>query len=382
MIDENKNSDYLEYELLGDDEFPDEENGDAWEDASWDEDATSLAGSAVAVGELMNRLVHDDQLPAVAALRALSDLSSADSETVRTHWAGIRVERRREVVEALVQEAEVDVQLHLGRILRIALDDTDAQVRQVAIEGLWEDDSGDLVGVFTSMLRTDASTDVRAAAAAALGKFVLAGELDELDASLAMRAEESLLSVLRNDEEPVAVQSQALESIAYSGEVGVRELIEDAYYSAFEEMRVGALNAMGRSADIRWRGLAHAELTNPSVPMRVSAAIACGELEARTAVEDLVTLLNDEEQAVRLAAIFSLGRLGDRSAREALQEVAQSDLELEAQAAEDALEEMLFYGSADEIPLHDDSLESDDDSEDDLWDGWFGRDDSDLGTYE
>lgn len=377
MPDENQNPDYLEYNLLGDEEFLDDET-DAWEDG-----AQALRPEPeVAVDELMDQLAHEEELPSHAALRALSDLSRLEAEIVAEHWPEIPVEKRRELVAGVIQDAEEDVQWQLGRILRIALADEDAQVRRMAVEGLWEDGDTDLIGIFTHLLRSDPSTEVRAAAAAALGTFVLEGELDELDASLAMRAEESLLSVLRNEEEPVAVQSQALESIAYSGEVGVRDLIEDAYYSPYEEMRVSALNAMGRSADIRWRSLVRAELTNPSALMRVSAAIACGELEAHDAVDELILLLNDEEQAVRLAAVFALGRLGGKTAQEALRELAATENEGEAEAAEDALAEMLFYGSGEDSALYDEALDLEEDDDEGPWDGRYRRDDDDLGTYE
>ena len=66
---------------------------------------------------------------------------------------------------------------------------------------------------------------------------------------------------------------------------------------------------------------------------------------------------------------------------EALQEVADSDLEEEAEAATEALEEMLFYASADEIPLFNESQDSDSGEEDGPWDSWFNSDDPDLGTY-
>ena len=335
------------------------------------------------MGELLHLLISEDSLPKPAYLHALSDLSRSDAMLVEEHWPRIPVSTRRDLVSLLVQDAEEDVRLDLGRILRIALDDTDAGVRQMAIEGLWEDRSDDLVGMFTHMLQHDSSIDVRAAAAAALGSFVLEGELDELDASLAMRAEESLLAILNNDAEPLEVQCRALESIAFSGETGVRQLIEDAYYSPYEEMRVSALNAMGRSADVRWRALACAELENPSAEMRAGAAIACGELEARESVDDIVRLLSDEEQPVRLAAIFALGRLGGKVAQVALQTVAESDYEIEAEAAEDALEEMLFYANSADFPLFDELSDAEDEQDDEPWDGWYGRDrdDDDLGSY-
>lgn len=373
MSEKNDNSEYLEYEYGG--------QRDDWE--LWDVESLVEASSEpeVSVDELIETLAQEESLPQDAPIEALSDLSRPDAEAVEGQWTQIPLQTRRAIVEELVQRAEINVHLHLGRILRVALEDSDAGIRRLAVEGLWDDEEADLIGAFTHMLRTDPSHDVRAAAANALGAFVLAGELDELDASLAMRAEESLLSVLRNEEEPLLVQCQALESIAYSGEIGVRDLIEDAYYSPFEELRISALNAMGRSADIRWRGLARAELENPSAAMRVSAAIACGELEARAAVDDLIALLNDEEEAVRLAAIFALGRLGGKAAQDALRDVSASEAGLEAEAAEEALSEMLFFGSADDIPLFDESLEMDEESDDEPWDGWYGRDDSDLGSY-
>jgi HEAT repeat protein len=212
---------------------------------------------------------------------------------------------------------------------------------------------------------------------------VLAGELDELDAALAMRAEEALLAILHNEEEPIAVQARALESIAYSGETGIRQLIEDSYYSPDEEMRVSALIAMGRSADTRWRGLARAELQNPSPQMRAEAARACGELEAKKAEADLLELLSDEEQNVRLAAIFALGRLGGNKAREALRVLAQGDDATEAEAAEMALEEMLYVTSDEDMTLLDDSGADEGDNLDFApWDTADDFDDDELGAYE
>jgi HEAT repeat protein len=335
----------------------------------------------VTIDQLIARLLHDAQMPPLESLYALSDLSLRDVESLRAQWPLIATARRREVIELLVEQAQEDFFLQLGRLLRVALEDSDAGVRQAAIAGLWDDEAGDLIGPFVYILGNDPEAAVRAAAAGALGAYVLAGELDELDAALAMRVEEALLGVLNDETEPLEVQCRALESIAYSGEIGVRQLIEDAYYSPYEEMRISSLYAMGRSADVRWRGLVRAELQNPSSSMRAVAAIACGELEVRAATDDLMSLLDDDEEPVRLAAIFALGRIGGRPAREALQAVAGSGFEVEAAAAEDALEEMLFYEDADGIPLYDEPEEDEEDDDAEPWDAWYDRDDLDLGSY-
>ena len=313
---------------------------------------------------------------------ALSDLSREGAAAVRAKWTAIPVERRRGLVHQMVELAEEDLDIHLSQFLRIALRDEDARVREAAVKGLWEEIAPDLIGEFVQLLKHDPDRDVRAAAAQVLGPYILAGELDELDASLAMRVENALLSILENPDEDLQVQCRALESIAYSGEIGVRQLIEDAYYAPDDEMRVSALVAMGRSADVRWRGLVRAELQNPSMEMRCQAAIASGELEAKVALPDLLMLLSDPEQQVRMATIFALGRIGGKDAVDALQTVMIGDDVEEAAAAELALEEMSFYADPDAVSLFDERLDEDADWDDDPLDDWYDNDDLDLGDYE
>jgi HEAT repeat protein len=338
------------------------------------EDLVSRVRGELSVAELLNRLVSDPQEVHLRDLFALSDLSRSDLALVEERWPQIPVERRRKLVAGLVESAEYYLQLQLGRLLRVALRDADAEVRRLAVSGLWEDEESDLIGAFVQLLNNDPEAAVRAAAAAGLGSFVLAGELEELDAPLAMRAEEALLAVLHSQEEPLEVQCRALESLAFSSETGLRQLIEDAYYSPDEEMRLSAVRAMGRSADTRWRSFARVELDSPSVSMRAEAAIACGELDAQAAKKKLLALLSDEEQEVRLAAIYALGHIGGRDARNALSAIAEGEDEDEAEAAEQALDEMLFYDEAGAVPLFEEGEEEGPDADDEPW--WeSGRDD-------
>jgi hypothetical protein len=362
----------------GQDNFSEEWDNDPGLAEGWEDGEFGLIQPRFSAGELLDHLIHDPEPVTGRDLYALSDLSHSDAEKVRREWSAIPAERRRAVIQNLIDLAENDLHWHLGRILRIALQDSDAQVRRKAIEGLWEETEQDLLGPLIGALRRDEDEGVRAAAAAALGHFVLAGELDELDAALAMRAEQALLEILRNSAEPLLVQSRALESIAYSGETGIRQLIEDAYYSPHEALRVSALVAMGRSADAHWRGYVRAELQSPEVAMRTEAARACGELEAVSAVQELMHLLVDEAQPVRLAAIFALGRIGGKEAREALRLISAEGEQVEAEAADEALEEMLFFNEERSITLFD---EDEDDAEID-GDIWEIDDDDELGQYE
>ena len=331
--------------------------------------ARTQPGPTRSVDLLLTQLREDGANPPAQDLVVLSDLSMVDLGRVREVWATIADARRLHVVQTLVEKSVDNLHLQLGRLLRLALTDSLPDVRIVAIRGLWEDREPDLVGPLIQILNNDPYDTVRAAAAEALGAFVLAGELDELSQALAMRAEEALLAVLHAEMEQLNVKASALESIAFSGETGVRELIEDCYYSRYAEIQVAALRAMGRSADVRWRPAVQAELDSPEAEMRAAAARACGELEAGDALEELTALLSDESKPVRLAAIFALGRLGGRLAREMLNAMSESDDADEAKSAAVALEEALFYGEAKGVPLFDETLANSEDEADE-WEDW------------
>jgi HEAT repeat protein len=370
----------IDFEIIGPDDADD--FGDDIDDIDDIDDDYPSVRATIPVDQLIDRLIQEPELPAIGQLYAFSDLSRADTDLLRTRWEYIPVDTRRAVVTELVNLAEEELNLSLGRMLRIAMTDPDAEVRQVAVRGLWEDYNVDLLGPLVQMLLNDPDVDVRAAAATALGRYVLAGELEEMDTSLSMRAEEALLAVHTDATVPLEVRRRALEAIAFSGEVGVRQLIEDAYYSPDEPMRVSALFAMGRSADIRWRSLVRAELRNPSPTMRVEAAIACGELEARTALDDLLTLLHDRNQEVRLAAIFALGRIGGEDAQDALEMVITGENVQEVEAAEAALEEMQFYADLNAVALFDETLDEEEEWSTDDEEDWYDLDDRELGEYD
>jgi HEAT repeat protein len=345
----------------------------------WD-DEEGVVRATMSFDALLAQLLSQEELPDLGALYALSDLSRADEQRLREHWEQIAPAKRRALVTELVERAVEDYNLLLGRLLRVALSDADAVVRVAAVRGLWDDNGSDLVGPLIQMLRQDPAEEVRASAATALGGYVLKGELEELDTAIAMRVEEALLAILSDTREPLEVRRRALESVAFSGEAGVRDLIEDAYYAPDEAMRVSALFAMGRSADIRWRGLVRAELRNPSAAMRAEAATACGELGAQAALNDLLGLVSDRDAGVRLAAIYALGRIGGRDARDALETVLLSDDPDEVLAAEEALDELQFYADLESIPLFDESL--DEDWQEDSFDEWDDLDERDFGEYE
>lgn len=344
-------------------------DGDELDDVDEYVDEVAAARNRFTVEQLLQRLRTNAESLDLRDLFVLSDLTRGEMARVEQELPLVPVEHRRRLVRELTRVSDDFIELQLGRLLRVAMRDADATVRRLAVEGLWEETDAELIGPLISLLSSDADVAVRAAAATALGPYVLAGELDEMDSALTMRAEQALLAVLQTPGETMRVQARALESLAYSSEAGMRQLIEDAYYAPEEEMRLSALRAMGRSADTRWRSLARAELSSPDAAMRAEAARACGELEVKAAMQEIIDLLGDNDAGVRLAAIDALGHLGGKDARDALRTMASEGDEAEAAAAEVALEEILFYAEAGAVPLTDDS-DDEDDKDDPDSDNW------------
>jgi HEAT repeat protein len=294
-------------------------------------------------------------------LYALAGMTRAQLEQFRQVWPTIEAERRRLVIHNLAELTEHSFEVNFDPIFLLALRDEDSDVRTAAIDGLWENEDQALIGPLVHLLRADEAVHVRAAAAVALGRFVLLGELEEIDRAPAMLAEQALLEVIHLAEEDLEVRRRAVEAIAYSGEAGVREIIEAAYYHENEKMQASALFAMGRSADPYWRKWLLVELDNPNSELRFEAARACGELEVASAVSPLAHMVfDDPDQEVREAAVWALGHIGGREAREALAACYEGDDEALSQAAAEALDEMDLLGESLSIPLYEDLDEDED----------------------
>lgn len=270
-------------------------------------------------------------------------------------WPNVEVGRRRMLMRSMVELTELSFEVNFDPIFLLALGDADSEVRAAAIDGLWENEDQALIGPLVHLLRADEASNVRAAAAMALARFVLLGELEKIDRAPAMLAEQALLETLRSADEDLEVRRRAVEALAYSGEAGIREIIEAAFYDDDEKMQASALFAMGRSADPYWCKLLVRELDNTNPELRFEAARACGELENRLAVSRLIRMsMDDRDREVQQAAVGALGRIGGREAREALENFYESDDEVLSQAAAESLDEMDLLGDSLVIPLHED----------------------------
>lgn len=294
------------------------------------------------IDALLERLREGPELPSQAALYFLSSLAAEDKARVREAWPGLPVELRRRLTARLVEIAEADFEVDFGAVFRVGLDDADAEVRAKAIDGLWEDEDVRLVPLLAAFVREDEAPAVREAAAKSLGRFVLLGELEKIRPAPRTMAYEALLATIQDPQELLEVRRRALESLAYTSNETVTELIREAHAAPEEKMCISAVFAMGRSADIRWSHQVRQKLLSPNPELRYESAWACGELQLSDAVPQLEDLANDADPEVQQAALWALGQIGGDRARKILERHCRTGDEATRTAASAALEQLEF----------------------------------------
>ena len=286
-------------------------------------------------------------------LYRFSDLDKTDVDRLAEIWSDIPTWRRKALLEDIEVLGEEDTLLSFEAVGQFALSDSDPEVRLPAIGILWEYENPALVNPFLNMMETDPSPNVRSSAAGALGRFVYRGELEEIPAQILKKIEDRLLVVINGNDEPI-VRCSALEALGYSSRKEVPGIIEKAFQSGDKEWMASALNAMGRSANSKWKPQVLSMLDSPLPSLRAEAARAAGELEIGAAASRLLELLDDPDEATRLASIWSLSQLGGEGVRAALERIYdETDDDHERAYIESALDNLTFNEDMELLPLLD-----------------------------
>ena len=276
-------------------------------------------------------------------LKNLSGLDTAGVLTLSATWPEIAMMRRLNIVRELNELADDSVELNFDAVFKIALADEEPYVRAAAIRGLDEYEGNDLISTLIDLLLVDQDAEVRREAAIALGRYALAAELEQLNHADARAVRNALIESAEDLEEDERVRARAIEALgAMSGE-DTENLIESIYGEDNIWLKVGAIDAMGRTCDSMWLPIILRESENKAPEMRHAAAFAAGEIGEEQAVPQLRRMaLQDPDREVQLAAIRSLGSIGGALARVALQGVLYEGEEALREAIEAAMEEIDF----------------------------------------
>lgn len=299
--------------------------------------------------DLLHSLTNDAEPVDGVRLAAFSDLDTERLEKFTRVWEELPPARRQALLEEFGSVADAQIELTFESINRFALDDSEPAIRQQAIENLWESEDPRLARLLLHMLNDDPSLAVRGAAGKALGVFVFITETRELEPSIQDELEEALLLAAGSDSSR-EVRDLCLRSLGYSSRPEVPDLIEEAYAAQRESGIAAALSAMAHSANPAWGENVMTRLHDGSPIIRLEAIRAAGDIELREGVPDLIELLGDVDESVRRAAMWSLGQIGGPKASEALNSIAEEDLDdSEQETLRDAIDNLVFAEGAHDL---------------------------------
>ena len=220
------------------------------------------------IEETITELANSDQPLLNSRLTELSNLSPEELQIFKGSWTAIEAKRRCQIVYWLVELTEENLILNFDNIFRYCLRDKDSEVRQKAIEGLWENEDASLINPLIDLLEQDSSEKVQAASATALGKFVILAEHKKLRSCHLIRIQEALLPVISDEHEPIELRRRALEAIAPVCLPQVRTAIMKAYQSPDSSFKISAVYAMGKNCDHSWLPILLKELANANAEVR------------------------------------------------------------------------------------------------------------------
>ena len=299
------------------------------------------------IEEILTELVDDEKPIVNAWLVDLSHLTPEEIVLLEKTWPQIESERRRCIINLMVEMAEENPKLDYDSIFRSRLDDQDDEVRSKAIEGLWESEDSSLINVFIDILEHDRSEIVQEAAAQTMGQFALMAELDQLPVDYKSRLGQALLNIFNDETRSVEVRRRALESLSPLSLPETNPAIDRAYYSGIPKMKNSAVYAMGRTCDPTWLDILLEETGSNETEIRYEVAQACGEIGGIEAVPALAELVDDSDIEVQMATIRAMGKIGGAEAKEFLEKCLDDDNDAIAEAAQKALDEL----TSDEDPF-------------------------------
>jgi HEAT repeat protein len=276
-------------------------------------------------------------------LVGFSNLTDEEVARLEPVWEETPMERRLALVTALSVLVEDNIELNFDALFKFALADQNPDVREAALQGLYEYEESDLIERLADLLLGDPDSGVRAEAAIALGRYALMAEFERLFDSDRETVRRALTEAIEDDDEEDIVRAKALEALGVLSDDETHDLIERLYGAESLWLRIGAVDAMGRNSDEDWLPIVVEEMENRAPEMRQAAAFAAGEIGSEDAIEALAGLaVHDPDRPVQLAAIHALGEIGGGTAKVALQAALyEGDDELR-EAVEEAMAEVAF----------------------------------------
>lgn len=307
--------------------------------------------------EVINNLLDSNTPFNPQFLHFFSDISLDDLDKIKSIWPEVNRDRKYNLLGNLKSLMKANTLVSCDDIGYFALQDDDPRIRSQAISLLWECSDINLISIFTNFLQNDSNFEVKASAAAALGKFVLLGELEEIPEESANMVQDLLITeYIKTENDPT--KQRILESLGYSSNKKVNQFISDALKKDDKKWQLSALFAMSRSANNIWEKVVVEKLTDLDPDIQIEAIKAAGELEIESAKELIIEYMESStpDEEIHTQAIWALSKIGGNDIRELFEEmVEENDDDEKTDMLEMAMDNLDFNNGIPSFDLFDQS---------------------------
>ena len=288
-------------------------------------------GAPLSLDSFLEELTDESKTQSYAGLAQLSGLAGDEAAKLDEAWGALGVERKRGLLERLVELAEDNAELDFrpcvsGRRWKTRT----RSVRQRAVQGLWESDDRTLIAPLAGMLANDPAVEVRTAAAMSLGRFAALVQEGKLIATgRAAGAGVADAGVRRRRRgHGGAAQGDRGRRLVSTRPVGDRGQSATPTPAGTAGSMQSAVYAMGQSSNADWLRTVLEETGSGHSGIRYEATVAAGKLGDEEVAPRIALLLLDDDQQVRIAAVRALGEVGGQTARRALKHCLEMEDEL------------------------------------------------------
>lgn len=292
--------------------------------------------------KIIDALLDDDAQFPIDYIMVLSDITPANLEILRRAWGQISPVRKALLMENVEVFHVSEITSNFEDIATLAIEDMNTAVRMSGLRLFYDYENSSFVNKFIELLETDPDIGVRSQAAITLGKYMYLAELEMIDERHRNSIDETLIKVLRSDENEL-VRQKALEAFGYSSRSEVKDFIHTAFNSGDYNWIASSLVAMGRSADEAYATQVLTMLVHPEIRIQREAVYAAGELELSTAKNLLLKLAMelDAEEELWLETITALSKIGGEGVSEVFEKLLENaSTDEEEEFLNDAIENL------------------------------------------
>lgn len=255
-------------------------------------------------------------------LHAVSRLTADSADIVREKIGVLQSAERFALLERLRQVGDEFGGYDFTVLFSSMLSDEDASVRTTAVSGLAQCETAGATEALLAVARSDEEEDgVRREAVMALGEVAMRVELGWASSEEADEVVGALRAIVEDAREDEELRASALSGVGVVSARWVTELIEDAFESDAAALHLGAVQAMGRNADVYWLPVLEGSLVAEDEDERLAAVQAIAEIGSEDGAPMLLELFDDpsaSEELIR-GAVSALGEIGSEEAVEELE---------------------------------------------------------------